>query len=103
MFFILSELYLSGMFLMKRGCLPGHLSRGWNPRQGANPLYRQDRHFFARQQALPSSRATRPFSRPWRRQEEGGFLSLVSSLCCRGYYQNGPQERALGLVVKRAR
>ena len=37
---------------MKRGCLPGYLSRELNPRQGANPWCPSDRHFISRQQAL---------------------------------------------------
>ena len=51
------------VFLMKRGCLPGYLSRELNSRQGANPWYPSDRHFISRQQTLPPSHVARPFSR----------------------------------------
>ncbi len=48
---------------MKRGCLPGYLSRELNPRQGADPWYPSDRHFISRQQAPPPSHVAQPFSR----------------------------------------
>ena len=37
MFFIPYGLYLNGMFLMKKECMPGPLFVGKNPQQGINP------------------------------------------------------------------
>src|SRR3954469_24997461 len=99
MFFILSELYLSGMFLMKRECLPDHLSRGYVPRQGADPLHRQDRHFPARQRTLPSPAPLGPPHALGEGREKAGSGPSLPPLATAATIRSGPRERAPGFAA----
>src|SRR3954464_13537972 len=99
MFFILSKLYLSGMFLIKRGCLPDHLSRGYN-RGKERVLCTVKIGTFS-----PGNRPchlTAPLDLSHALgggKEKAGSGPSLPPFAAAASIKNGPQERALGVVV----
>src|SRR4051812_46140049 len=103
MFFILSELYLSGMFLMKRECLPDHMSRGYNPRQRSETFCIVRIDF-----SLPGNRPCRPPAplnlSHAQRQGRRRFLAPRFLLRLpRLLSEAGPRNALRGWSLKRAR